>query len=272
MSDQMRLILVEEFFRPLGQVKKRMLNNTMTLALSGDVPFDSFAKAMSSFNSLVSALGTEHDAGGDIQWFVDALEKSSALATIRGESTKPEKVEAVVTGYTQIATALEARGPMPTYRARTLRHAHDIVALLNHDVVSVRFETATEDHIVSSPPFVGVAPLQPAYGAVEGRVQTLSNRQSLRFTLFDSFHDRAVSCYMVEGHEETMRGAWDKRAVVEGMITRDPSTGRPLAVRHVTSVRTLPDEEADYREARGAIPYVAASPTPEELIRRLRDG
>ena len=244
----------------------------MTLALSGDVPFDSFAKAMSSFNSLVSALGTEHDAGGDIQWFVDALEKSSALATIRGESTRPEKVEAVVDGYTQIATALEAKRPMPPYRARTLGYAQDIVSLLNEHITSVRFETAIEEHIVTSPPFVGVVPFRPAYGAIEGRVQTLTNRQSLRFTLFDSFHDRAVSCYVVEGYEEIMRESWDKRAVVEGLVTRDPSTGRPLAVRQVTHVRILPDEEGDYRKARGAIPYVEAGPAPEQIIRRLRDG
>ena len=249
-----------------------MPNNTMTLALSGDVPFDSFAKAMSSFNLLVSFLGTEHDAGGDIRWFVDALEKSSALATIRGESTKPNKVEAVVNGYTQIATALETGRPMPTYRARTLGYAKDIVALLNEHITSVRFETAIEEHIVTSPPFVGAVPLRPAYGAVEGRVQTLTNRQSLRFTLFDSFHDRAVSCYVVEGYEEIMRESWDKRAVVEGLVTRDPSTGRPLAVRQVTHIRMLPDEEGDYRKARGAIPYVEGGPAPEEVIRRLRDG
>ena len=249
----------------------------MTLALSGDVPFDSFAKAMSSFNLLVSALGTEHDAGGDIQWFVDALEKSSALATIRGESTKPEKVEAVVNGYSKIATALEATHPMPTYRmptyrTRALRHAQDIVALLNEHITSVRFETAIEEHIVTSPPFIRAVPLRPAYGAVEGRVQTLTNRKSLRFTLFDSFHDRAVSCYMVEGYEEIMRGSWGKRAVVEGLVTRDPSTGRPLAVRQVNRVLILADEEGDYQEARGAIPYVEGGPAPEEVIRRLRDG
>ena len=249
-----------------------MRNNTMTLALSGDVPFDSFAKAMSSFNLLVNALGTEHDAGAGIQWFVDALEKSSALATIRGESNKPEKVEAVVNGYTRIASALEAKRPMPTYRAGTLRHAQNIVALLNEHITSVRFETAIEEHIVTSPPVVGAVPLRPAYGAVEGRVQTLTNRTSLRFSLFDSFHDRAVSCYMEEGYEETMRGSWGKRAVVEGLVTRDPSTGRPLAVRQVTCVRTLPDEEGDYREARAVVPYVEGAPSPEEVIRRLRDG
>ena len=245
----------------------------MTLALSGNVPFDSFAKAMSSFNLLVSALGTEHDAGGDIQWFVDALEKSSALATIRGESTKPEKVEAVVDGYSQIATALETKRPMPAYQARTLGHAKDIVALLNEHITSVRFETAIEEHIISSPPLVEVSgSLSPAYGAIEGRVQTLTNRQSLRFTLYDSFHDRAVSCYVVEGYEEIMRESWDKRAVVEGLVTRDPSTGRPLAIRQVTHVRVLPEVEGDYRQARAAIPYVEDGPVPEQVIRRLRDG
>ena len=249
-----------------------MPNNTMTLALDGDVPFSAFAKAMSSFNSLVNSLSTERGVGGDIEWFVDALEKGSALTTIRGESEAPQKVETVIGGFAEIATALETGQPMPPFRAATVRHAQDIVGLLDTHVTSVRFETAEEEHIVTSLPVLRSVPLRPAYGAVEGRIQTLSNRHSLRFTLFDSLHDRAVSCYVVEEREDIMREAWDKRAIVEGLVTREPTTGRPLAIRRVMNVRLVPEKEGDYKDARGVVPFAEGGPTPEDLIRKLRDG
>ena len=43
------------------------------------------------------------------------------------------------------------------------------------------------------------------YGAIEGRVQSLSQRKGLRFTLYYQEFDRAVSCYLSEGQEERMR-------------------------------------------------------------------
>lgn len=51
-----------------------------------------------------------------------------------------------------------------------------------------------------------------AYSAIEGVVQTLTSRRGLRFTLFDSLHDQAVSCYLEDGQEELMRGVWGRRA------------------------------------------------------------
>ena len=84
-------------------------------------------------------------------------------------------------------------------------------------------------------------------------------------------HDRAVSCYVAEGHEAIMRDLWDKRAIVEGLVTREPNTGRPMSIRGVTTVRLLDDKEGDYRDARGVVPF-AGGPSPEEIIRRLRDG
>jgi len=249
-----------------------MPNNTMTLALGGDVPFDAFAQAMSSFNSLVQALGNEHAARGDVEWFVDALEKSSAIATIRGESRSQQKVESVVNGFSQIAKSLELNLPMPAYEDATIRHARSVVELLGDQITSVRFETAAEEHIVTTFRRVEAIQLRPAYGAIEGRVQTLTNRTSLRFTLYDSIHDRAVSCYVVEGHDEIMRESWGQRAIVEGLIARDPTTGRPTTVRNVTTVHIVSEELGDYRDARGVVPVPKGSSSPEAVIRRLRDG
>jgi hypothetical protein len=112
-----------------------------------------------------------------------------------------------------------------------------------------------------------------AYGGIEGRVQTLSSRGSLRFTLYDLLHDRAVSCYLASGAEETMRDVWGKLALVEGWVKRDAQTGRPITVRQIRNVTLLAEyPPASYKDARGAVKRQPGQMRGEEIIRRLRDA
>ena len=247
-----------------------MLNNTMTLVLNGDIPFKAFAAAVASFSRLVDALSTELDAADGVEWFIDDLEKSSTIATIRGESETPDKVERVVSGFIQVGKAVETRTSVP-FSNVVVRHGKAITEVLDHHVTSVRFETAEEEITISTRPSRPES-IRPAYGTVEGRVQTLTNRNTLRFTLYDTLYDRAVSCYLVEGQEGAMREAWGKRAIVEGLITRDSHTGRPTTIRGVSKVRLLSDAPGNYLTARGIAPVPDATPLPEDIIRRLHDG
>ena len=115
--------------------------------------------------------------------------------------------------------------------------------------------------------------LHSSFGAIEGVVQTLSSRRGLRFTLYDSAYDKAVSCYLEQGREDMMRNVWGRRAVIEGRVTRDPETGRPLSIRRVAAVEVVPDyPPGSYRLARGIIPLRPDDPSPEEAIRRVRDA
>ncbi len=95
-----------------------------------------------------------------------------------------------------------------------------------------------------------------AYGLIKGRMQTLTNRNALRFTLYDSFYDRAVSCYLPPDYDsDTLRNLWGKLVAVEGWIKRDARDGRPVVIRRISSVTPIPDRENvgryDYIEAQG---------------------
>jgi hypothetical protein len=95
----------------------------------------------------------------------------------------------------------------------------------------------------------------------------------LRFTLYDRIDERPVSCYLAEGREDLMREIWDKLATVEGWVTRDPISGRPLAVRRITNVTLLTEGGAqDYMRARGVLPLKEGDLSPEDAIRLIRDG
>ncbi len=258
-----------------------MPDDTITLALGGDVRLDAFATAIGRLKNLLDALTREVASGARIDWVISALDVSSALTTVRGDVSKPEflpRVYRVVSAYEEVGEALHA-GQLPPFSEAVTVEALAITSVLDDHVDQVRFETALKEWIITSPVSVmETTPLsQPtfapvAYGAVEGRVQTLTSRDTLRFTLYDTLNDRAVSCYMAEDAVETMRDVWGRVAVVEGMVTRDPSSGRPLSVRGIREVRVIPSgTPGGYRDAMGSVPR-DGGPRAEDVIRLLRDA
>jgi len=248
-------------------------NDSITLALHGDVSLDRFAEAIRRFAALVRALeqatGAKH-----ITWEITDLEANSARATAVGVATNgaeaEDEVERVVRGFLVVGQSLE-RGAAIPFTPAVRREAKLLTHVLNGGVKAIRFETAEDEANVRAEIGQIQTPLpRPARGAVEGRIQTLSSRSGLRFTLYDTLHDRAVSCYLAEGSEDVMRNAWGRRAVVEGFVTRDPETDRPLAVRQVRNVELLPELPLNsFRALRGLAPSELSA---EEAIRRLRDA
>lgn len=251
-----------------------MPNKTLTLALDGEVPLAQFITAIGHLGGLVVALSKEIRPYSNIEWVVEDLVGGSALATIRGESPESGAVETISAAYLAVGRALASGRPIP-YSERVTKEANGITSVLNGKISSVRFETEEDDATISSAsgPQRDVS-LVSSYGAVEGRVQTLSSRASLRFTLYDAIHDRAVSCYLEPGRQDIMRPAWDRRAVVEGWVSRDARSGRPISIRRIKNVTLIEDvvPGAAIRAARGIAPVLAGGPSAVEAIRRLRDA
>lgn len=255
------------------------MGDSLTLVLDGTVTLDDFARAVTEFRGLVAALSEEVAPDSEIQWVITGLEYSSALATAQGRG-KRESVGGVVGAYERVGEALEQSRPVP-FSDRAQRHARALSLLVSDRIPFVKFETEDVDSIVRRPApklvAVGATP-QPlvkkfpsALGAVEGMVETVSSRGGLRFTLYDTLHDKAVSCYLKPGYEEIMRNLWGKRAIVSGNINRDTETGRPLTVRQVTAATLIPERgPEDWRGARGALAGRMML-APETIIRAARD-
>lgn len=266
------------------------IGDTITLLLEGDIPLEAFAKAMKEFHNLVAAL-TEAEGGG-IEWIVEDLQPGSALATIRGRSPQREKVEHVVRDYVRVGRALQQNRPIRGPH-NVSRSALASGRVIGEKVKKIRFETSEDQAVVSarvSPhrrkgqiaEVIGIDDLriqldieqeEPVefFGAITGRIQTLTNRNVLRFTLYDYLNDKAISCYLQPEQEEQMRDVWGRDVVVEGWISRDPVDGHPLAIRKVSSIVPL-GEGGDYRNAREILPLQPGDELPEVRIRRLRNG
>jgi len=254
-----------------------MSDNTVTLVLDGRVPLGEFAKGVQAFYELVSALSAEV-AHGHVNWILDDLQYSSAIATAIGEGPSAD-VERAVIAYADVGRTLESNSPLK-YGQRVQKASRKIVDI---GVERVRFETAKTDALISLASGLAVADAipslqlvrgrKPAFGGIKGRIQTLSSRGGLRFTLYDIHQDKAVSCYFEEGKQETLRDLWGHMAIVEGLVFRDPVNGRPLAIREVRVITPLPEPAGrrDYEQARGAAPSLSGV-TAEEAIRKIRDA
>jgi hypothetical protein len=246
------------------------IDDRVILELKGSVPLDLFATAMSAFASLIKILTAEVAGNAQVEWVVEELEGGSARAAIVGQSNDPRAVQEVVHAYDRVGAALQQHEAIPFSEAVN-REVLKIANIVDGKVSAV----VLQGHTVTGEVEVVEQSVEPksftAFGAVEGMVQTLTSRNGLRFTLFDSLNDRAIYCYLDPGQHEMMRDMWDQRAVVQGLVTRERQTGRPTEVRHITRVE--PVGPGDYKRARGVLAgQLKVDELPEVTLRRIRDA
>jgi hypothetical protein len=154
---------------------------------------------------------------------------------------------------------------------------HKLCGLMNGRITSIRVETRRLDAEVFSShkqSIRGESDSVTSFGAVRGRIQSLTSRGTLRFTLYDAEDDHAISCYLREGSEDVMGTAWGKLAFVEGIIRRDSRSGKVSTVRDVSQdgVQVVQDEGIfHWRDATGCAPAVKGSISAEEAVRRGRE-
>lgn len=250
-----------------------MADNTLTIELEGDVTLADFAHSVMHFNRLVTELSNEVAGDADIEWYIDDLQAGSALATITGIHADGAVVQTVIQAYEKVGEALQTYRPIPFSRA-VEREATAISSLIDGKITAVRFQTARADFVVYSeftPDLKPSAKPHTSFGTVKGRVQTLSSRGKLKFTLYDSIFDKSITCYLNSGQEETMKDVWGKLVTVTGYVTRDPDTGRAKTVRNITDIEPIRlVVPGSYQRARGALSWITGEPA-ELLIRQLRD-
>lgn len=252
-----------------------MADVTITVALEGeDISLASFVMAVSALDDLLNALAAEVASDSTVTWNIESLEVGSAIATVSGRvlAGSPDGPERVSAAYELVGDALAQRQPIP-YSIGVRRPAGRLAALLEDHVAAIRLETPQRDFTVTAGPGpvqASISAMRPGLGAVQGRIETSSRRGKLRFVLYDHVDDKAVACYLDQGHEDMVDQLWGRRAIVEGEVRRDPLTGRPTAIRRITAVTLVPElSPSDWRAARRALPWDGIP--AEEAIRQVRD-
>lgn len=253
-----------------------MSDNTLTLYLAGDVSLVEYADTIRHFANLVDLLTREVASDTNIEWVIDELQSGSALASVAGISQDEIAVLRVVHAYEDVGRSLQRREPIPFPEA-IAREAKAITKVIGEKIPSVAFQTARADSIVYGDYDVtrhgGGEPLV-AFGAVRGKVETLSSRGKLRFTLYDPIFDKAINCFV---RDETMRSRlkeiWGQSVIVYGRVTRDSEHGRALSIRDISRIEdVVSSEPGSYKAARGAFIWSDGDEPAEATIRRIRDA
>jgi hypothetical protein len=246
---------------------------TVTLGLEGeDVPADAFGNATQAFTRLIYRLTKQIDATDPLKWTVVGLNIGSATTTLEAVSSDTDALQRITADYEAVGIALKNRQPLP-YSREVTKAANALARVLNGKITALRFETPREDIIVTDSRQEPVPALRHTYGAIRGRIETLSQRKRLRFTLYDSLDDRPVACYLGEGQEEMIRNLWGQRAVVEGLVSRTSDNGRPLAIRQIQTIAPIADvEPGAFTKARGIWANEPGNLSSTEAIRRIRDA
>lgn len=253
-----------------------MSDDTLNLTLNGDVPLDLYARAIEHFSALVALLSQEVVGHSEIDWQIEHLQAGSAIATVRGRYEIADDVIQVVDAYGQVGEALELHVPMP-FSADVSQQAYALTNLLNGKITSLSLATPTKTYNIGEPQSALAVERkfsrQSAWGSIRGEIATLVRRPKLRFVLYDNLFDKKVSCFPSDAFEPVVRESWGKRVDVTGLVFRDSETGRPLQVREIFEIKSVPDQPIDgYKRARGAIPWSEGDEPAEVLIRRLRDA
>jgi hypothetical protein len=251
-----------------------MPNDVLTLALNGDISLNDFAITVTNFQHLVDSLTADVAGGEGIEWVIEDLQAGSAIMTLRGSAGNETAVERVVRAYHVVGQALERHEPIP-YAPAIVRWATALTSIIDGKISSIHLETPLGLSMVTT--HVGEMEGWPtmtfAYGSIKGRVETLTRRKRLRFTLYDSIFDRGITCHLRSDQEETMRNAWGRRVEVRGEIARDPVHGYPITIKNISDIQILADvQPGSYKRARGVAPVHADTEPPEVTIRRMRDA
>ena len=253
-----------------------MPNRAFTLSIKGELSLADSAAAFMNFSKLLSAISDEAVPEHDVTWRPDDLAVGSMEMTARAESDSAGVLDEIDVQYLSVGRSIAS--PNGHRFAPPIAHAAGgLAALVPDRARAMRFETPSGRATVGDASQwpqedPHVAPTT-SLGSVEGFVQTVTSRGGMRFTVFDSLNDRAVRCFLSDGDEELMRGVWGKRAVIDGSVTRDGATGRPLTIRDITRATVIePPPPGSYRNARGVLVRAGSTPRAETIIRRLRDA
>jgi hypothetical protein len=252
-----------------------MPDTTLMLVLEGDVRLEQFSEAVSHFHKLLAQLSQEVAADSTIDWNLEDLQYGSAIMAVAGYSEQEESVLRVVSAFEDLGQSLQKHEPI-RFSKYVAREAEALTQLIRGDIKAVRLSTAQQEAIIyglfdtkklkMSKPMI-------SFGTVKGRVQAISSRGKLRFTLYDAVFDKPVTCFVQEDRQDILTDIWDKFVFVSGRVTRQPDSGQPVSVREITAIDFVPVfEPGSYRMARGVLAG-QGEPEPAEIsIRRLRDA
>ena len=222
----------------------------ITLRLHGKlITPEDFRKAVQSFTDLILQVTEQISRTGKKPvWNMSVRKGSSVLVarpvpdvetigraretikSVRNGIGLLEKGHADVPHFTQKAL-IAARG-LGELRAKPTKLGITIVEVGNGEGAKFPVTTRTVETVTKE-----VGAQKSAYGAIEGTLQTISNRAGFQFVVYEALTDRGVNCFVRPDMFRDAHAAFGKRVKVSGLI-RYAKDGKPISI-DVENVRVF---------------------------------
>jgi len=233
---------------------KRELDNAVTLDFDGNlISPETFRRAVNAFVDLIREVSKEVSGSSTkIQWNISVASGSRLVIArpVPDPATQRKSHEAVAAINSGVRRLEKGTTTNPIFfTENALRAARELASLQDKDsktVMYVRIRTngqaaeLTQNAVKSTSALMGGQ--HQALSCIEGKLQTISERGSFQFVVFDDLFDRGVNCFI---DEEMMKEAlthFGKRVAVLGMVQYDRD-GRPVSIK-VQTIKPFPEVQA----------------------------
>lgn len=222
----------------------------LTLDLKGRLPLEKFEKAISAFFDLIKEVTREALNGKKkITWTVTVRSGSAMVNAIpHYEPDTASEARAILRAVPAGVRSIE-RGTkeMPALfnrdAIRAVKRLGTIQSLKRDDVTAVRIRgdlvkaNITTKSANSADALMGGQ--HQAYGSIEGKMQTITDRDGFRFVVYDSLYDHRVDCFIEDDLVGEAIANFRKRVRVSGTVQYD-QFGDPVSIK-VNEVFPFPD-------------------------------
>jgi len=255
------------------------LENELTLQIEGHPDITEFTSFVSSSSGLIKALTTavipRPQKHKKVRWFPTRASINGATSvSYEAKTENHSNFARIEEAFFQVGEALRKGEDIP-YTHMVAKSAQKLRKIVSDEgnVRSLVFLNREKETIVKSnyqkDDKTSVA---TSYDEVRGQIETISSRKGLRFILYDTHFDKAVTCYL-DNHEDTidLTKYFDKEVRVMGLVTRDLENDQPIKIRSIQEITIVERPRYNWREASGIIQF-PSDMTPESFIRSLRDA
>lgn len=263
-----------------------MQRQTYTLQLDGSVSLERLTTALDAWYSALHTLAVNLETAHEPEITIEDLGYGSAVIDVALDFGSYEDSYAYSKAYGEYGRAVQS-GDLSTVghvlqesvrhliTAARLDEAQSLRLLSDDADILVLPDEWTETESLNAEFSFGFKPTHSeALGMLTGKLQSLSSRNGLRFSLYDSVFDKAVRGTLSSDQRDSVGELWNKHVVVSGLIRRDTETGQPLSIRQVTAIAESKEPANRYKwmRAKGALKSISPSMSSEHLIRQARDG
>lgn len=220
---------------------KSQSKDCLTIDLEGDLPLEKFEKAIGAFFDLIKEVTKEalHE-NQRIRWTVTVRAGSAVLNAIPhyteiSAAHVRDILHAIPLGIKSIEKGTDE---VPRFfnreAVRAVRKLGSLQGLKPTDITAVRIRSGPEKAFVTPKSVVVADSLiggqRQSYGAIEGKMQTITDREGFRLVVYDSLFDYRVDCFIDEELMEKAVGSFRKRVRVSGMVQYDRK-GDPVSIK-----------------------------------------